>query len=127
MNVTSFSQAEAIPQDSTRIYSAVLRDQNGTPLDPSAVSSILATLTDVATGTEIVPSTEVKNVNGGTLGAAGAFSFSWGPGLTFTTDMVSTDATLQFEQHQMCFDVTHTGGKERHEVYFYIERMSCAA
>ena len=120
-------QPDAVPQDSTRIYDTILVDQDGVPLDPSDIDTITATLTQLD-GTVIVAATSVKNVNGGTLAAQGAFSLALGPGQTFPTAMISTDPTVQFEQHRLCFVVTTIEGDvDRHEVYFYIERLSCAA
>lgn len=125
-NRTSFGQPDAVPQASTRIYTSTLRDAYGVPLDPSDVSSIKLTLTNLFDDSIINgrSAQEVKNANGGTLAAQGAFSLILEPADNPVTD---PDTAHLFEQHRLCFDVTHTGGRERHEVYLYVQRMSCAA
>lgn len=116
---TTFTQAQAIPEGSTRRYSATLLGLDGVALEPAQVSSIKFSLRDHGSGVIINDRyrVEVLNQNGGALAAGGAFTMDLSAADTETT------STASLQKRRAIFEVTFAGGKENHEVYFYVQNL----
>lgn len=115
---TDFTNTQAIPEGSSRRYSATLQDLDGVALQSGQVSSILFSLRDarsnqVINGRDRI---EVRNANGGTF-VAGAFAMTFNP-----SDTVAV-GTSRYQKRRAVFQVTFSAGVENHEVTFYVENL----
>lgn len=111
---------DLIPEASSRLYQATLRDYLGVAIPLGAMVSITLTLRDVASG-QIVNSRDEQNVlnaNGGTFGADGAFTF------LFTPADTAAIGAGQRQDRLATFKVTYNTGAENHEVQFTVFNMA---
>jgi hypothetical protein len=116
--ITRFSAGDAIPEKSTAIYGAVLKDQTGTPIDPSAVSVLTVTLTD-ASGSVVngLSNENALNTGNGTLVTGGVLSFTLDP--ADTVILGSNPMELRY----FAFHVVFSGGEHWHNSSFYIRNL----
>jgi len=113
--VTTF---RAVAESSTRLYSAVLTDENGNRLGSSGIDSIKLTLYN-RHDRAIVNSRDAQNVlnaNGGSLDSQGNFTFEFTP-----LDTAILDDTLEYENRIALFEVVFAGTrKSAQEIEFQI-------
>lgn len=116
---TEFPNTQAIPEGSSRRYSATLTDVDGVTLTPGQVSSIRFSLRDARSNAVVNGRyrQEVRNANGGTLNSAGLFALVLNP-----QDTVAI-GTSHFQLRRATFEVTYVSGVENHEVTFYVENL----
>lgn len=116
--ITRFSAGDAIPEKSTAIYGAVLKDQTGTPIDPSAVSALTVTLTDsVGAIVNGLQNENALNTGNGTLLTGGILSFTLDP--ADTVILGSNPMELRY----FAFHVVFSGGEHNHNVSFYVRNL----
>ena len=116
---TTFPKSQPIPERSTRLYSATLRDPTGTALEPAQVTSIRFSLRDDRSD-EVINArnrVEVLNQNGGAMGTGGAFT------MTFDTLDTVAIGTTKLQKRRALFEVTYLTGIENHEVFFLVEQL----
>lgn len=108
-----------LPERSTRVVTLKLRKEDGTPVQPA---TIVVWLKDGRSGQPINGRTEqdVLGVNGGTLGADGAFTLRLAP-----ADLQIIDPTCRAERHVLLLRYTWgTDGQEHHEVVMWVSNMA---
>lgn len=117
---TKFPDTQAVPEGSTRKYTAQLLDLDGVALQSGQVSSILFSLRDARSGSVINSRhrVQVRNANGGTLSTAGVF------GMIFNEADTVAVGSAKMQLRRVLFEVTFTYGTENHEVFFYVENLS---
>lgn len=112
---------DLVPEGSSRMYEATLKDYAGDPVPLAAVASITCTLRDLSSD-QIVNSRNdqsVLNTNGGTLHASsGLFQMVFGP-----DDTVAIGSTRQ-QQRRATFKVVYSSGRENHEVIFTVYNLA---
>lgn len=120
MSVKVFGANDAINERTTAQYSGTLQDAAGDAIDSGAVTAIMATLKDPSDDTAINSrnAQDVLGVNGGSLGAGGAFS------LTLSTLDTIARGTLALQPRRLTIKVTYTSGVLTHEVWFYIRSLA---
>jgi hypothetical protein len=115
-----FKVTEAIPERSTYQYQATISTPAGTPVDPAQISSILATLRDLVSGSVLNSrdAQEVKGVNGGTL-TSGLFV------LQFAEADSLIVGTEDPEQHVLTLDFRLVGGgRVTREIWLYVANFA---
>lgn len=120
MSVKTFKEGDAINEQSTAQYACTLTDETGAAIDSGAVTGIVATLKDAADDTVINARSaqDVLGVNGGTLGASGAFAL-----VLSTLDTIAR-GTAPLQLRRLTFKVTYTTGVLTHEVCFYVRSLA---
>lgn len=120
MATKTFPPARAVPEGSSRRYSATLVDFDGNPIQAGQITSILFSLLDARTNAVINnrDRVQVRNANGGTLSSLGVFSQVFSPSDTVTTD----DTPVQ--PRRAIFQVTFLDGVENHEVIFWVQNLA---
>lgn len=101
-----------VNENSQRDYEATLKDKAGVVVPLAALTDILLTLRDRATGAVINDrdAVSVKNADGGTFHAtSGLFTMIFDE-----LDNVLNDETLAIEEHVATFTATWAGGDHQH-------------
>lgn len=105
-------------ESTTRLYDAVLVDENGARIKGSAVSTLTLTLYN-RHDQAIVNSRNASNVlntAGGTLDESGNFTFEFTP-----LDTAIIDSALDYENRIALFTIGYaTGRQQRHEIELQI-------
>ena len=112
-----FTSGDAIPEQSTGQYDCTFVS-GGVPIVGAAVSAIVATLR--AVGGDVINSRNaqsVKNANGGTLTAGGAFTL-----VLSSLDTVAV-GTAMLQARQLTLEVDFSTGKLTHVVVFYVRAL----
>lgn len=117
--VTQFGQNDAINEGSTAQYACSFIDHAGAAIDSGAISTITATLKDANDDTTINSRAgqSVKNVNGGTLDAGGAFSL-----VLSAADTVARGSKL-YQLRRLTLIVVYADGQLTHEVDFFVRSL----
>jgi hypothetical protein len=132
MAIKRFRAHEAVNERSDAEYVCTFVNGAGETIDDSAISAIVATLSDVASGT-IINSRDGQNVlnaAGGTLAADGTFTLLLGrTGAGATQNDNLRVGTLDPEEHRLVLEVTFTRpgggvGLLNHEVRFYVQDVA---
>lgn len=129
MSSSRFTPKEPIEEGTDAEYSTVFvdADADNSEIQGAAISTIVATLRDVATDTIINgrEDQDVKNVNGGSVDADGIFTLRLKEADTLAIDQDSPEA---LEEHELTLKVgyTDTNGDPatlNHKIRYYIERL----
>jgi hypothetical protein len=112
---------EAIPESATAVLTAQLVDEDGANIDSSAVTALVATLTNHAGA--IVNSRNALTIlgaNGGTLSSTGLLTQ-----VLAVADTVAVEAGPEYQQRSFTIKGTHSGGKTLAcEVRFYVRKLT---
>lgn len=116
---TEFPQTQAIPEGSSRKYTATLLDLDGVGLTPGQIQSIRCTLRAVSNNQVVNARNrqEVRNAAGGTVATGGAFSLVLGTGDTIAI------GTAHMQKRRLTLEVFYLSGVENHEVFFWVENL----
>jgi hypothetical protein len=115
-----FLVKEAIPERSTYQYRAALTLPSGAPVEPGQLTSILATLRDVASDTIVNgrDAQEVLGQNGGSV-TTGLFV------LQFAESDTAILGSASAERRVLTLDLRLTGGgRVTREVHFYVANFA---
>jgi hypothetical protein len=118
-----------VPEGSSHYYECTLEDR-GVAIQLAAITAIVASLDDLATGTPINSKTtqNVLNANQGTLvdagGGVGQFTWALNRG-----DALVVDASKPSEQHRITLEFTYTRaglppGTLTHEVIYRVRNLA---
>jgi len=117
--ITEFSSQEAVNEGTTAQYTCTLTDHTGQPINPVAMTEILATLT-TADGT-VVNTREAQSVldtNGGTLALGGLFT------LVLGEDDTVAIGTQALQLRRLTLQAAYATGTLTHQVQFYIRALA---
>lgn len=115
-----------VAEGSSWAYMADLVDPTtGLALDPASVTTFVLTLRDVASGAIVNgrDSQDVRNANGGSLAAGGAFQMIFGP---LDNAIIGTPAAGTLQERRATFKVAFTNGHVNHEVVYYVQQLADA-
>lgn len=116
--ITRFSSGDALAEKSTAEYHAIIKDQDGLPIDPSAVSSMTVTLAD-SSGTILNgrSNQDCLNTGDGALLTGGVFTFTIQPADTALV------AGAELQRRILTFKVVFSGGSLNHECDFWVRNL----
>lgn len=118
-----------VTEGSSRELTATLKDHTGAAIPADSVSTLTATIKDLATG-EVINSRDeqnVKNANGGTLDAtSGAFALILGPD---DNAIESTAPAARYHRRRLLLHATYTdsngnAGAENQEIDWSVEDLA---
>jgi hypothetical protein len=119
--VIEFSRAEAIPESATGTLGAQLVANDGSNIESSAVTALVATLTDHR-GT-IVNSRDdltILNANGGSLSSTGFLTQTLS-----VADTAAVETGPEYQQRFFTIEGTHSGGKTLAcEIRFFVRKLT---
>lgn len=119
MGIRRFLYSEAVPERSTWRYQVDIESDEGVPVDPGDVISVLLTLRDIGSDAIINSrdAIEVNNSNGGTV-TLGRFVFQ------FEEADTAILGTASSEQRSLTLDWRLAGGgRITHVVTFYVVNL----
>ena len=118
----------SVPESATRLYTAMMFDENNTPRPALGTQSLVVTIYNKHDG-EIINNREAQNVlnaNGGTLDASGNFAFTFN-----AEDTALQDQTLPYENRIALFEWTYPAGASgddikygRHEIEMQVRNLT---
>jgi hypothetical protein len=124
--VIEFSRADAIPESTTGTLGAQLDGDNGGDLVSSAVTALVATLTNhqgtIVNGrSAATPLTHtILNANGGTLSSTGFLTQVFSP-----ADTVAVETGPEYQQRFFTISGTHSGTKTLAcEIRFWVRKLT---
>jgi hypothetical protein len=119
--VIEFSRAEAIPESTTGTIEAQLAGDDGADIESSAVTALVATLTDHR-GT-IVNSRDALSIlsaNGGSLSSTGLLTQTLS-----VADTAAVETGPEYQQRFFTISGTHSGGKTLGcEIRFFVRKLT---
>jgi hypothetical protein len=111
-----------IKEKETRVYTAIIKDENGTPIASTSLTTMKLTFYSLHSLAIINTRTaqNVINANNVTIDANGILTWSMQTG-----DLAILDNTLAFEIHRALFEWTWGAGAKagKHEVEFQVENL----
>lgn len=124
--VIEFPRSQAIPESSTGTIGGQLAGDDGANIDSSAVTALVATLTDHR-GTVIngrsgdTPLTHtILNANGGSLSSTGFLTQTLS-----AADTVAVETGPEYQQRFFTISGTHSGGKTLAcEIRFFVRKLT---
>jgi hypothetical protein len=124
--VIEFSRAEAIPESTTGTIEAQLAGDDGADIESSAVTALVATLTDhrgtIVNGrSDETPLTHtILNANGGSLSSTGYLTQTLS-----VSDTVAVETGPEYQQRFFTISGTHSGTKTLAcEIRFFIRKLT---
>lgn len=120
MSIKQFGSGDAVNEGTTARYACTLTDHTGAAIDSAAVSAIVATLKDANDETVINSrnAQSVLNVNGGTMGSAGAFAL-----VLSSLDTIAR-GTAALQPRRLTLKVTFTTGVVTHEISYFVRSLA---
>lgn len=114
----TFGPGEWIPEKSTAIFSCVIKNQAGVPIDPSAVSDLTFSLFD-ASGAAVnsLIDVDILSTAKGTLATGGILTVRFDP-----ADTVALGASEK-QLRLMPIHIVFSGGEQYQPVSFFIKNL----